>query len=183
MGFYLELRPAKKSSSPEEFIEQPPPATYWVLFLIGVFALVCMGLAAHQVLDGLFDQASMIDWVLLAILFFVVGLFLCVGFKMAFLRKFIRLRNGKLELGFYCVGIPLISKKWNFSEISEVVLYNHKPAPNLAPQHHTDPQYYIRGHWRVLLKSVSGKGYVLDKHVEMEALDPLFSWLRQSTHL
>jgi len=183
MGFYLELRPGQNSSDPQEFIEQPPPATYWVLFLMGVFALGCMGLAAHQVLGGLLGQASMIDWVLLAILLFIVGLFLCVGFKMAFLRKFIRLRKGKLELGFYCLGIPHISKKWDFSEISDFVLYNHKPAPNLAPQHHTDPQYYIRGHWRILLKSNSGKGYVLDKHVEREALNPLLSWLRQITHL
>lgn len=179
MGFYLELKPTQTSSLTDEFIEQAPPPTYWALFLIAVFALICMGLAAYPILGGLLTQGSSLDWVFFLILLMIIGIFLFVGFKMAFLRKFLRFKTTELEVGYYGAGIPFVSRKWSRSEINEVVLFNHQPAPNLAPQTHHDSQYYIRGHWRLLVKLKSGKGFVLDKHVEREAMEPLFLALQE----
>lgn len=179
MGFYLELRQSGKSKHQNDFIEQAPPATYWALFLIGVFALVCMSLAAHSVLGGLLNQASFLDWILFFILFLVLALFVFIGLKMAFLRKFIRVRNKSLELGYYIGKIPLVMYRWHRNSVLALDIVNHRPAPNLAPQHHNDPQYYIRGHWRLVLKTNKNKVKVLDKHVEREALEALFLWLRE----
>lgn len=179
MGFYLELKPIQTGAQSNEFIEQAPPSTYWLLFLIAVFAMVCMTLAAYPVLGGLLLQGSSWDWLLFLTLFLIVGLFLFVGFKMAFMRKFIRFKKTFLETGYYLGGIPLVSKRWSRTEINEVILFNHRPAPNLAPQTHQDPQYYIRGHWRLLAKLKCGKNFVLDKHVEQEALQILFSALQK----
>ena len=174
MGFYLELRPRQTGSFVDEFVEQAPPPTYWALFLIAIFALICMALAAHPVLDGLLAQGSSVDWVLVFVLVIIVGIFVFVGLKMAFLRKFLRFRNTELDAGYYWAGVPLVSRRWSRSEINEVVLFNYQPAPNLAPQTHQDSQYYIRGHWRLLVKLKSGRIFVLDKHVEREAMEPLF---------
>lgn len=179
MGFYLELKPVQTQARPNEFIEQAPPSTYWLLFLIAVFAMVCMTLAAYPVLGGLLLQGSSWDWLLFLILFLIVGTFLFVGFKMAFMRKFIRFKNTFLETGYYLGGIPWVSKRWTQPEINEMALFNHRPAPNLAPQTHQDPQYYIRGHWRLLVKLKSGRDFILDKHVEKEALQTLFTNLKK----
>ncbi|MFM8270390.1 MAG: hypothetical protein ACKN9V_09405, partial [Pseudomonadota bacterium] len=106
MGFYLDLVP--KPAPTKEFKEVAPPSTYWVLYAIGVFALVCMVGAAHHVLGGLIQEATLWDWIILGILGGVVLLFLFVGFKLAALRRFVRVDAAELQTGYFCLGFPLI---------------------------------------------------------------------------
>lgn len=176
MGFYLDLNP--KTSEGTLFIENGPPAVYWTLYAIGIFALFCMGLAAHQVVGGLFQEPSWFDWGLLFGVASVVLLFFLVGFKMAALRKFVSLEGPKLQVGYYVVGRSVVLRSISKDLVSDLVLVNQKPAPNLAPQFHDNPQYFVRGHWRLILITKLGKKHVLDKHVEKEALLPLYSSIK-----
>jgi len=176
MGFYLDLNP--KTPEGNWFVENRPPAVYWALYAIAVFALLCMGLAAHQVLGGLVLEASWFDWGLIIGVALVVVIFLVVGFKMIALRKFIDFKGQELRLGYYIFGYSAFSKSFTRDRIADIVLVNQKPAPNLAPQFHDDPQYFIRGHWRLILETQKHGKYVLDKHVEREALLPLFTALK-----
>lgn len=172
MGFYLDLVP--NQSRPSEFREVAPPAYFWVLYLISVFALVCMALAAHQVLGGLAKEDSLIDKFLVGS-FLLAALFLVItGLKFLGLRKFIKIDRQRIGWGYLFFGYPVLNKSFLRSGISKVDLVNKRPASNLAPQLHDDPQYYVQGHWRLVITSAEGKTRVLDKHVEREALTPLY---------
>lgn len=175
MGFYLELVPNQARA--KEFTEASPPASYWVLYAIGVFAVFCMGAAAHQVLGGLLNEATVWDWLIFFVLGLVLLLFVAVGFKMAVLRRFIRLQGAQLQTGYYFLNHPLVLRRASRNEVKEIVLLNQKPAPNIAPQFHDDPQYFIRGHWRVFVYPHSGRPILIDKHVEKSALDPINEWI------
>lgn len=173
MGFYLDLVPQEKEG--REFRELPPPVSFWVLYAVGVFALICMGAAAYSVLGGLFAQGSFWDGVILGTVGIFLVLFLFVGIKMLALRKFIRLEADVLKVGFLVFGSPFQLSNYPRSEVKEVCLINQRPTPNLAPEFHDDPQYFVRGHWRVVLDLKKQKRIVLDKHVEREALLPLYT--------
>lgn len=172
MGFYLDLNP--QSTARVDFREGAPPPTFWVLFLIGVFAILCMVLAAHQILGDLFKSPGLVDWILMGGLGFVVALFLGAGLKLLAFRKFIQENGDKLLMGYDVFGFPWVFYRFPRKQVARLYLYNHKPAPNLAPQFHDDPQYFIKGHWRLVIETHQGKKKVLDKHVEKDALEPLF---------
>jgi len=177
MGFYLDLVPYQSRTT--EFREKAPPAYFWVLYTISVFALACMALAAHQVLNGLAQEDSLIDKVLVGT-FFLAGIFLFfAGLKFVGLRKFIKLEGNQLDFGFLFFGLPVLKKSFSKSQLSKLELLNKRPVSNLAPQLHDDPQYYVQGHWRLVLVSVEGKKVVLDKHVEKEALTPLLAAIQE----
>ncbi|NBX91884.1 MAG: hypothetical protein EB078_05625 [Proteobacteria bacterium] len=173
MGFYLELVPQENNT--REFRELPPPSSFWVLYLVGIFALSCMGAAAYAVLGGLFSQASLLDGIILGTIAGFLLLFAAVGFKMLALRKFIRWPENRLQVGFLIFGQPWILKSFVRREIETVEVVNHKPAPNRAPDFHDDPQYFVKGHWRLILVLKNKKTFVLDKHVEREAIQPLYN--------
>jgi hypothetical protein len=175
MGFYLEIVPEPLKR--EEFREVPPPKTYWILYGIAVFAVGCMMAAAYQVLGDLLSAGTVWDWLILGVLALVILLFGAVGFKMAALRRFIRLVGKQLQTGYFCFGYPIVLRKVNRDEVKEVSLFNHKPAPNLAPQFHDDPQYFIRGHWRVMVYPTRRRPILIDKHVEKEALESIYQWV------
>jgi hypothetical protein len=177
MGFYLELVP--EPTKREEFREVPPPKTYWILYAIAVFAVGCMMAAAYQVLGDLLSAGTVWDLLILGILALVILLFGAVGFKMAALRRFIRVAGTQLQTGYFCFGYPLVLRKVNREDVKEVVLLNQKPAPNLAPQFHDDPQYFIRGHWRVVVYSNHHPPLLIDKHVEKEALESIYQWVSE----
>jgi hypothetical protein len=171
MGFYIELK--KTNDSGTEFIEQNPPPVFWTLYGIAGFALTCMLLAAHTLLTKLLNTGDPFDLFLVGSLFLVVPLYLIIGFKLACVRKYLQFTPDQLVIG-YSIG----RKKWNTkilrrAEMTEVLLINQKPSSNVAPAHHTDPQYYIRGHWRLILKDKMGKSVTLDKHTEIGALKSL----------
>jgi hypothetical protein len=184
MGFYLELVPQGKEC--QEFRELPPPVSFWVLYAVGVFALICMGAAAYSVLGGLFAQGSIWDGIILGTVGLFLALFLFIGIKMLALRKFVRLKTDELQVGFFVFGRPFRLHNYLRSDIKEVCLINQRPTPNLAPEFHDDPQYFVRGHWRLVLDLKKPKRVVLDKHVEREALIPLFnsieSWFKEKTN-
>lgn len=175
MGFYLELAPHRERN--KEFIEVAPPVTYWVLYAIGIFAIACMLAAAHQVLGGLLSEGTVLDWLILAILGFVFVLFAAVGFKMAALRRFIRVQSAQLQIGYFCFGYPVILRQIGRGQVKEVILLNQKPAANMAPRFHDDPQYFVRGHWRVLVYPNQQRPILIDKHVEKEALESIYHWV------
>jgi len=175
MGFYLELVPEPTKS--KEFKEVSPPTTYWILYAIAIFAVGCMMGAAHHVLGGLLAAGSIWDWMILGVLGLVFLLFGAIGFKMAALRRFIRVEGDQLQTGYFCLGYPLVLRKANRDEVREIVLLNQKPAPNLAPQFHDDPQYFIRGHWRVIVYPKHTRPILIDKHVEKEALELVHQWV------
>jgi len=176
MGFYLELVPEQTRG--KEFKEAAPPVSYWLLYAIGVFAFICMGTAAHQILGDLLNQGTVWDWMIFFILGLVVFLFLAVGFKMAALRRFVRIQDTELQAGFYCLGFPLILRQVTRDGVTDIVLVNQKPAPNMAPEYHDDPQYFIRGHWRSLVYVKGKRAILIDKHVEKAALKPIHQWVR-----
>lgn len=182
MGFYLDIVPLSKK--PTEFREVPPPAYFWVLYLISVFALACMGLAAKQVLGGLAHEDSLIDKLLIGSFGLALLGLLVTGIKFIGMRKFIKCEQEELSHGFLLFGFPFFRNRLKRSNVLRIDLVNKRPAANLAPQLHDDSQYYVQGHWRVVAALRGGREKVLDKHVEKEALVPLSStlneWLAQS---
>jgi len=175
MGFYLDLIPAQ--SRPNEFREVPPPAYFWALYSISVFALGCMALAAYQVLGGLAQEESLIDKFLVGSFLFAFAFLGLTGLKFVGVRKFVKLEKDSLVYGYLFFGTPLIGQRLFKKDISSIGLVNKRPAPNRAPDLHEDSQYYVRGHWRVVVALVGGREKVLDKHVEKEALVPLVEFL------
>lgn len=177
MGFYLDLKQSEKK--PDFYLEASPPVSFWLLYGLGCLALIGMMLAAHSIMGDLLKQATLWDWGLVSLGSLALLIFLGAGIKLFALRKFIRRSGSWLEVGYYFLGQPICTWKINSKDIHEISVVNQRPAPNLAPQFHDDPQYYIRGHWRLVVSTAKGKTKVLDKHVEREALLPLLSWLSQ----
>lgn len=171
MGFYIELK--KIDSLGNEFREQNPPPVFWTLFGIAGFALTCMFLASHSLLEKLLNNGDPIDLFLVGILFITIPVYFIIGFKLACLRKYLLFTPSKLSMGYSIGTTKLTARTVNRLEIDEVLLINQKPSANVAPSHHTDPQYYIRGHWRLVLKTHKGKIVTLDRHTERAALQLL----------
>ncbi len=130
-------------------------------------------------IGGLAQRDSLIDQVLVGT-FVLAGVFLVfAGLKFVGLRKFIKLDEDQLVFGFLFFGFPIFKKCFQRSQVSKVELLNRRPVSNLAPQLHDDPQYYVQGHWRLVLTPVEGDKVILDKHVEREALTPLLAIIQE----
>lgn len=171
MGFYIELLP----SSPQmnRFQENAIPPIFWILYGIAGFALFCMGAAAHAVLGDLLKAGSTFDLVILSLIFSAVPLYLLIGFKLLFVRKFVSIEEGILQFGYTVAGKPVRVRRFSPGGVEAVLLLNRKPSPNVAVRIHEDSQYHLRGHWRVFLQ-VGKKFITLDKHTEKGALEPLY---------
>jgi hypothetical protein len=176
MGFYFELK--KTGSDNLEFREQGVPQVFWTLYGLAGFALTCMGLAAHSLLVTLLNTGDPWDLILIGSIFFSVPVYLLIGVKLLWVRKFVQLEPNQLALGYFVGSRRFTLKRLPKSEIKEVLLINQRPSSNVAPARHGDSQYYIRGHWRLLVNTKSGKHLVLDRHTEKGALHSLQSSLR-----
>ena len=170
MGFYLELRPGQK---PHEYTEGAPPSVFWALWAIAGFALLCMGLSAHMFLADLLHDGFWFDRLLVSLIYGAVPFFLLIGAKLAFVRRFVHLAPDHLRVGYRVFGREL-ARKIPRSEITAIDLYNQTSGPNLAVSEHDDPQYYYRGHWRVVARLRSGKTVLLDRNTERGMLRGVF---------
>ena len=183
MGFYFEMQPVTGAPNPEndlEFQETHPPRVFWVLFAFAGFALICMGLAANELLGTLASSAHWIDKTIVALILAAVPFYLGVGLKLGGVRKYFSVSQGFLWSGYVVLGKKCFSKKVEISQIQSVETFQQTPTPNRAPRQHDDQQYYIRGHWKLAAKLKNGKWFPLDRHSDEEALLPARNALRQA---
>ena len=171
MGFYIELK--KADTNGREFRETAPPQVFWTLYGLAGFALTCMGLAAHSLLVTLLNTGDPWDLVLVGSIFSAVPMYLLIGLKLVWMRKFIRFEENGVQLGLFVGKKPIVLKRIKREDITDVLLINQRPSENVAPIQHDDSQYFIRGHWRLLLNTKDGKSVVLDRHTEKGALHSL----------
>ncbi len=176
MGFYIELK--KTDNVEKEFKEQKAPQVFWTLYGLAGFALTCMGLAAHSLLLQLLTTGDYLDLLLVGSIISSVPIYVLIGIKLLWIRKYIRFLDTDLVIGYSLGNKYFNFKTINKSEIEEVLLVNQRPSANVAPAHHADPQYYIRGHWRLVIKTKLGKLITLDRHTEKGALHPLQNSVR-----
>ena len=170
MGFYLELKACEDNRG---YREAHVPAVYWFLFLFTGCALLGMGLSAHSVLGRLAAEGGAFDRALLAALGLALPFYLLVGLKLAFVRKEILFGDDSVESGYRVGSLWLFRRVIRREAIAEVQVVNHRPGTNLAVREHSDSQYHLRGHWRLVLKLKSGRVHTLDRHTEEAALEPL----------
>lgn len=177
MGFYLELK--RNARVPSEFIEAEIPSTFWVLYTVAGFALTCMGVAAFALLIDLARTGSKWDQVLVITILTAVPIYTAIGLKLAGLRKFVNYSTDSLQAGYRLFGMTVFRRVVSRAEIVGVSLLNKKPSQNVAPLVHDDKQYYLRGHWRVVLQLKNGRLITIDKHTEEAALYPLYENLQK----
>lgn len=177
MGFYLELFPVAGET---EYREQAVPNVFWILYGLAGFALACMFGAAYSLLGDLAKAGSTFDRALIGSILSAVPIYVLLGVKMAWVRKFARYDARGVEVGHRLAGKTLWKRFVPWAEVKSVELVNQRPTANLAPRQHGDAQYYIRGHWRLLLVTRENKEVVLDRHTEKEMLEPLFTDLRST---
>lgn len=174
MGFYIEL----VRFQPGVYSEGEIPKAYWVLYGIGGFALICMGGAAYALLIDLAKTGWIGDQILVGSIVGAIPLYLLLGLKLVWVRKYVEIGAEVVQTGFRFAGYTFLKRSVHRSEVAQAVLFNKKPSENIAPTEHRNSQYYIRGHWRVGLKLKNGQFIVLDKHTEKEAIHPLFQELQ-----
>lgn len=179
MGFYLEL--SRKSPEPE-YRENFVPFVYFGLLGFSALALVGMGAAAHGLLAQLANEGGAWDAILVYGPLACLPVVLLFALKLAGMRKYIRFEGDHLTWGYRLFGKPVLTQTASRDEVAGLEMENHRPKGNLAPRHHDDPTYYVRGHWRLLLVKKNGEKARLDRHTEQEALVPLFddlnAWLK-----
>lgn len=171
MGFYLELR--RQNTLPLEFSEEEIPVSFWFLFIVAGFALACMGAAAFTLFGDLWNRGDGWDKLLILTIFSSVPFYLAIGFKLFCVRKFVQLDGDTLKMGFRIGNLRWALRKLTRSQIRNIDLNNRRPTSNLAPREHDNPQYYIRGHWRLMAQPTTGREFALDKHTEKEMLEDL----------
>lgn len=173
MGFYIDLRPV----TPTEFKETEIPFVFYTLFAISGFALLCMGLASHMLLADLAKVGTAFDFTIIGAILLSVPFYLVMGLKLFFVKKFVSVREGKVSYGFTFKGKAFYKKEIPYEDISSVELVNKRPTKNVAPVMHNNVQYHIQGHWRIVLNLKNGKSVVVDKHTDIDALQPLYRLL------
>jgi len=179
VGFYLELSRANEGP---EYRENFIPFVYFGLLGFAALALVGMAAAAHTVLADLVAGGTSIwDRVLVFGPLACVPVLLGMTIKLGAMRKFVRFEGNKLSWGSRLFGRPFRVKMLGRPGVASFELVNQRPKANLAHVHHDNPAYYVRGHWRLVVKTKEGAEHLLDRHTEREALLPLYddlqSWL------
>lgn len=170
MGFYLELKPVAGGGA---YHEEGIPGYFWALFGFAGFALACMGGAAYALLWDLARSGSAWDQLLVGVIFAFLPFYLVIGFKLAFMRRFVDYRGEELRIGFQVGKSRWFEKRVNRKDIQEILFINQRPAGNVAPVQHKDKQYYIQGHWRLIALRRNGKKILIDRHTEKAMLEPL----------
>lgn len=154
------------------------PFVYFGLLGFSALALLGMGAAAHNLLAQLANEGSRWDAILVYGPIACLPLVLFMALKLAAMRKYVRFEGEELQWGYRLFGRPVFARAARRSEIAGLVLENHRPRGNLAPKHHDNPAYYVRGHWRLLVSKKNGEKHLLDRHTEQEALFPLYEDLQ-----
>ena len=170
MGFYIELR---KAAATGEYREEGTPPVFWTLYLIAGFAIFCMAAAAHSLLGDLLRMGSYFDLFLVGSFIAVIPIYFLIGIKLLSIRRFVSFAGDRLECGFKIGKKTLFGWELPRAEIDNISLVNKIPSPNLARKYHDDPQYQIRGHWRVVAKTKAGEEKIVDRHTEKGALEGL----------
>lgn len=170
MGFYFELKPTPKRGL---YQEEAVPGFFWALLGFAGFALACMGGAAYALLWDMATAGSLLDQILVGIIFSFIPMYFLMAFKLALMRRFVEYQDDLLSVGFFVGKQRWFEKRVKRQEVKELLFYNQKPSGNLAPVQHHDKQYYIQGHWRLILLKKDGKEVLLDRHTEKPALEPL----------
>lgn len=180
MGFYLEL---KRPNESNEFTEFGVPMVFWLLWAIAAFALICMGMAAHVFLGDLLESGAWYDYLLVGGIYAFIPVHLFLGFKLAFVRRFVRMEPDQLIVGFRVLGREL-ARSYGRQTVNSIALINQKTSPNRAQTEHDNDAYYFRGHWRVLATLKSGKRVTIDRHTEKGMLRQIFrdleEWLERA---
>jgi len=176
MGFYIDLRPVKEG----EFKETEIPFAFYALFAIAGFALLCMGLASHMLLADLVREGDVFDYLLIGTILMFIPFYFAMGIKLFFIKKFVSIQNEQVIYGFTFSGKTFYKKEFNIKDISKVELLNKRPTKNIAPVMHNNVQYHINGHWRLIVCLKNGKSITLDKHTDVDALNPMYDLLEHS---
>jgi hypothetical protein len=133
-----------------------------------------MGLAAWDLLLQLARSTEFWDQALVSMILSFIPVYLLIGLKLAWSRKYIRWNGEEIEVGYRLGRYRLFYRRIAKKDILRIELNNQRPSGNLAPIQHRDAQYYIKGHWRVVVVTKK-RSYVLDRHTDREALLPLMS--------
>ncbi len=176
MGFYIEMTRATKAP---EYRENFIPFVYFGLLGFSALALVGMAAAAHSVLADLVASGGTFwDGILVYGPIACVPVVIFMAVKLAAARKYLRFEGDRLQWGTRVAGKPFRVQELGRHQVDDFILENHRPKSNLAPAHHDNPAYYIRGHWRLLVRTKEGSQMLLDRHTEREALIPLHDDLK-----
>lgn len=169
MGFYFDL----ESIPGVGFREVRVPTVFWALFALAGFALVCMGAASFTILKALLETGSLVDRALILGYWVAVLGFLGVGIRLALIRKFVDTANDALTFGYRFGRWKLFSRALDRSAITEITIIHSSPGPNTAPTLHRETRYYLKGHYRLIAKTNSGRVWTLDRNIDEESLTPL----------
>lgn len=182
MGFYYEMSRVPLDGA-TEYAEGKTPGVFWALYGFLGFALICMGLAAYALLGDLMRSGDWFDKLLVWTLYACGPFYLLTGLWLASSRRFVRVEGDELLVGRRLGKRRMWSRAFSRVQLVAIELLNRKPASNYAPTHHDDPQYYIRGHWRLVAWKKAGGHVTLDKHTERAMLEPMTAelqrWLKQ----
>lgn len=179
MGFFLELGEEK----PRYYAEARIPLIFWELYAVLGFALLCMGIAAFSIFSDLLSADQLLDKFLVGSFALFVVMYILVGIKLAWIRKFVDFSEDTVKWGFRAKNWILFSRQLPKKSVASFGLEHSSPTQNTAPQLHTDAQYYIQGHWRLILHAPE-RDFLIDRSTEREALEPLLiqlqDWLKNS---
>lgn len=173
MGFYLELTPSPEGG---EYREREIPPVFWALLVFAGLALSGMAAAAFTLLKDL-ALGDWLDRALVTAIAAFIPAYLCLAGKLLWARKYVRFRGSFLETGFQFGGSRLFQKRVPRDSIRGIEVVNERRAQNVAPKIHDDKQYYIRGHWRIIVETDRSR-LVVDRHTEKGALEALVRDLR-----
>lgn len=175
VGYYLEL----EQINPDRFSEVRVPLVFWALYALAGFAMACMGTAAFAVLGDLIESGLFLDQLLVGAFALAIIGYGLIGVKLAFVRKFIEIHDGWVRWGYGLAGMEFFTRKAALSIIENILIEHSGNTPNRAQTFHEDIQYYVQGHWRLVLRA-HGREWLLDRNTDKEALQPLFAFLDSS---
>jgi len=175
VGFYFDLRRVATVSG--SYCELGAPVSFWALYGIAGFALICMGGAAYYVLADLAQVGTIWDRAIVILILLAIPAYFVVGVKLAVVRRFVLFSGDTIKVGYRFSKTPVFQKSLTRDQIAKIELINQRPSKNVAPSQHEDAQFYVRGHWKILLTERNKRKVVIDRHTEKGALEGLFEYL------
>ncbi|MCB0405520.1 MAG: hypothetical protein KDD51_12110 [Bdellovibrionales bacterium] len=150
---------------------------FWTLYAILGFALACMSGAAFTILREMAAKGDSLDRTLYYLFLCTLPLYLVLGVRLLWVRKFIQIDDESISWGFRLGRWIFYRRSVKRAHVAHVLFLSKVPSPNMAPQIHDDPQYYFQGHWRLVLRLKTGGEIRLDRHNERAALQDLYDWV------
>ena len=181
MGFYTRFFPRQERL----WVQSNYSPVVWGLLFFTALALAAMTAAAFPVAEQLWVQAFFWDRFLILLFLSLLFLFLLVFFFCLGVRKFVALRDDALEVGFFFHKMPFCVKHISRENLVRFSLERKGSSPNRAYMERTHPDYYNKGHWRIVAEEKGGGKTVIDREVEREALEDFYhaleSWRKRGT--